>query len=71
MKNMGGQSRLGVAAFDKETGIFCDWFESAHEAARQMDVFSTSICKCCKGVYKTAGGFVWQYMRIKNAKARL
>ena len=34
---------------------------SIGQASRDTGIFSSSICFCCKGKYKTAGGYHWQY----------
>lgn len=36
-------------------------YRTAHEANRLTGVNFSSICKCCKGITKTAGGFRWKY----------
>lgn len=36
-------------------------FESAKSAAAQLGLFDSNIAKCCKGKYKTTGGYHWEY----------
>ena len=36
-------------------------FESVNEAARQLNLDSSSISKCCRGKLKHVGGFRWEY----------
>lgn len=36
-------------------------YPSTHEAERQTGIDSRHISKCCKGEYKTSGGYVWKY----------
>lgn len=36
-------------------------WECMHEAERQLNILTTSICNCCKGRSKTAGGYIWKY----------
>lgn len=36
-------------------------FWSMGEAGRNKNCSDTTICKCCKGVKKTAGGYHWRY----------
>ena len=36
-------------------------YRTAHEANRLTGINFSSICKCCKGTTKTAGGFRWEY----------
>lgn len=36
-------------------------FESAKSAAAQLNLSDSNIAKCCKGKYKTTGGYHWKY----------
>jgi hypothetical protein len=36
-------------------------FESAKLAAMQLGISDSNIAKCCKGKYKTTGGYHWEY----------
>ena len=36
-------------------------FNGATQAARELGLNNSHICKCCKGKYKTAGGYHWKY----------
>lgn len=36
-------------------------FGGVREAARKTGVHFNSIAQCCRGEYKSAGGFVWKY----------
>lgn len=36
-------------------------FESAKSAAIQLNLSDSNIAKCCKGKYKTTGGYRWEY----------
>ena len=38
-----------------------DTYLSIKEASEITGINSTSICKCCKGKRKSAGGFLWRY----------
>ena len=40
---------------------FIATFPSAREAARKLNLDSSSITKCCKGKLKTTGGFIFHY----------
>lgn len=42
-----------------ETG---EVFSSLHNAAAKVDATAGNICKCCKGIRKTAAGFHWRYV---------
>jgi hypothetical protein len=37
-------------------------YESLHEAERETKIHYQNIEQCCKGKYKTAGGYHWQYV---------
>ncbi len=36
-------------------------YHSISEASRDTKIATSNICKCCKGEYQTAGGYVWRY----------
>jgi len=36
-------------------------FNSAKEASEKYNIPRSSICYCCKGTYKHAGGYSWAY----------
>lgn len=42
-------------------GALIGEYKSAHEAARDLNIQFTNICKVCRGERKTAGGFGWSY----------
>ena len=42
-------------------GEFIAEYPSFMEAERQTDISNSSICQCCKGTRKTAGGYIWKY----------
>lgn len=44
-----------------KSGEFIKEWQSAREAGRQLGIAQQSICQCCKGRLKSAGGFVWRY----------
>ena len=41
-----------------ETGIV---YPSSMEAQRQTGIYQSNIISCCKGKYKSAGGYHWKY----------
>ena len=49
-----------VFSVDKESGLIM-WWQSAHEAERQTGIAQASICACCIGKRKSAGGHIWFY----------
>lgn len=50
-----------VQMFDKSSGQLLATFSSTHEANRVTGIAQQSISACCRGVYKSAGGFIWKY----------
>ncbi len=42
-------------------GNFITSFKSVAEASRRIGVNKTSIAKCCRGEYHSAGDFLWRY----------
>ena len=44
-----------------KSGEFIKEWPSAMEASRQLGISNVSICSCCKGKLKSAGGFIWMY----------
>ena len=42
-------------------GEFIAEYSSAHEAERKTGCHNENICRCCKGKYKTCGGYIWKY----------
>jgi hypothetical protein len=50
-----------VYQFTKD-GLFVECYPSIRTAVRQLGINAGIIVNCCKGNYKTAGGFVWSYV---------
>ena len=55
----GKKCSIPILQFTKDGELVKEW-QSAREAERQLRICQTSICKCLKGHYKFAGGFVWR-----------
>ena len=56
----GKKRSIPILQFSKDGELIKEW-PSAREAERQLGIFQSHICKCCKGRLKSAGGFVWRY----------
>jgi hypothetical protein len=54
-----------VKQFEKNGDFVCE-FESIREAERETQILHSSIVKCLKGIYGTAGGFIWKYASQKT-----
>ena len=39
-------------------------YPSTREAERQTGCCHGNICNCCKGKYKSCGGYIWKYKKI-------
>ena len=39
-------------------------FDGSRQAARELGLHNSSIISCCKGRYKTAGGYHWRYAEV-------
>ena len=50
----------GIIQYSKD-GKFIAEYPSIMEASRQTGCHCQSICACCKGRLKSAGGFIWKY----------
>lgn len=49
-----------IMAIDKISGLIVE-FSSSMEAERVLGINHSNITQCCKGRYKTVGGFQWFY----------
>ena len=50
----------GIIQYSKD-GEFIAEYQSIRGASRQIGCNPSSICQCCKGKYKSAGGYIWMY----------
>ena len=41
-------------------------FDGINQAARELGLNNRHICDCCKGRYKTTGGYHWQYTVVED-----
>lgn len=57
-QKMSNKNKKSVLQFDLE-GNFIAEYDSAEEAAKSCGL--TNVSACCRGKYKTAGGFLWRY----------
>lgn len=51
---------FGILQYDKQGNLLAE-YPSTMEAERQTGVPQSNIIACCKGRYKSAGGYVWRY----------
>ena len=58
-----GVNAKKVLQFTKSGEFIKEW-PSAREASRQLGIAQSGICRCCRGITKSAGGFIWQYSNL-------
>ena len=51
---------IPILQFSKDGEFIKEW-QSAREAQRKLGIAQQSICACCQGKLKSAGGFIWKY----------
>lgn len=56
-----GNNRKVIGQYDKE-GNLINIYPSGCEAARQTGNAQANISKCCRGITKTCGGYIWKYI---------
>lgn len=56
-----------VIQYNKD-GTFAAEYISIHEANSKTGVHRGDIAKCCEGIYKQAGGYVWKYKAKINGE---
>lgn len=52
-----------VEQYTKE-GQLIKVFNSVADASRELGIPTTNISKCCKGLRKSAGNFIWKYGQL-------
>ena len=50
-----------VAQCDKQGNLIRIW-DYIKQASEELGINNNSICSCCKGKYKSAGGYIWRYV---------
>lgn len=63
--NMEYSHAKAVIGIDKITGLIVE-YKSAKEAGKVLGINNSNIVKCCKGKYKSVGGFQWYYSNTTN-----
>lgn len=54
--------KVRVYQFDNE-GNFIRFYNGVREAGRELGIDYSSIVKCCNFKRRSAGGFLWSYVR--------
>ena len=50
-----------IIQINKDTKEIIKIYNSIIEASKELKISRSSISKCCKGKYKTCGGYIWKY----------
>ena len=45
-----------------KSGEFIKEWPSTREAERELGIAQSNISKCCNGIRKSAGGYIWEYV---------
>lgn len=67
---MSKAKKVPVLQFDLDGNFIKEW-GGLIDAARHFNGTSTNILRCCKGRFKQAYGYKWEYKQIDELKARL
>ena len=59
-KAIGEAHTKKILQFTKSGEFIREW-SSMSEASRRLGIAKQSICSCCLGKRKSAGGYVWEY----------
>lgn len=51
-----------VKQLDKQNNIINTW-KSISEASRKTGIDTSAISKCCRGIFKQTGGYIWKYTK--------
>ena len=50
-----------VIQINKDTKEIIKIYNSITEVSKELKIDDSNISKCCKGKYKTCGGYIWKY----------
>lgn len=63
VRNLGGlHQRAKQIAMYSICGDLIKTFLSVKDAQRETGLNDSNIVKCCKGIKKTCGGYIWAYV---------
>ncbi len=64
----------GVRKYKTATPVLCvetqKVYKSIADAVRELGVKQSAISSCCMGIYKTAGGFHWEYANQQDRRIK-
>lgn len=61
LERIGKAKSKAVKALNDE-GVLVGEYESINEAAEATGLAPINISRCCRGIYKRSGGYIWQYI---------
>ena len=59
--------KVKVIQYDKNMNVIKIW-NSITEASMNVNTSKMNIIKCCKGINKTAKGYIWKYLKEEEKK---
>lgn len=64
-KHIGKKSKLHkeVFQYSLDTGYFIKGYECVREAERETSIPHDRISRCCNGIIRSAGGYIWSYTK--------
>jgi len=69
-RKMSKAKKSPIIQMDLDGNFIKEW-DGIIDAARYFNGTSTNIIRCCKGKFKQAFGYKWEYKQIEELKARL
>jgi hypothetical protein len=51
-----------VLQYDLDDNFIREW-ENSRQIEKELNIKRPSICNCCNGKHKTAGGYIWKYKK--------
>jgi hypothetical protein len=66
-EKMSKAKKTAVLQFDLNGNFITEW-EGIVDAANHLNGTSTNIMRCCKGKFKQAYGYKWEYKQIEELK---
>lgn len=60
-KRIGLHKSKAVQAFNDE-GVLVAEYSSINEAAEKNRLTPINISRCCRGIYKRSGGYIWRFL---------
>lgn len=59
-KGINNKKSIKVDQYTKDN-LFIKRWDCIRDVERELKIANQNISKCCKGIYKTCGGYIWKY----------